>query len=245
MSNIVPLIGIVSYRMKHKEERYVTYAVDQPYVNAVASAGGMPVIIPVDMPLDRLSQLRNRLDAVMFTGGPDVDPDRFGGVHHPAVYGLDAMRDELEIQLVRLAAESGWPFLGICRGIQVINVALGGTLYTDIHDQVPGSLRHDNYPDIPRDFLAHNVRVESESRLAKILDADVVDVNSLHHQVIQKTAPSLKALAFSPENLVEAVELPGHPFGLGVQWHPESLQHMKPHRDIFHAFVESASGLTR
>lgn len=240
MTRTAPFIGITSYRSE-REDSATLYQVSDPYVHSIWAAGGIPLIIPTAMPIARLDELLARLDGVLLTGGADINPDRFGGVHHPAVYDIDEMRDELEITLVQKAAQSGKPFLGICRGIQVINVALGGTLYTDIKGQVPGALRHDNYPDIPRDFLAHSVRLEADSTLAQILGHIEVKVNSLHHQSVDRVAPSLRETSLSPDNLVESVEMPGHPFGLGVQWHPESLPNDPVQQSIFRAFIEAAA----
>ncbi|MBE0699622.1 MAG: gamma-glutamyl-gamma-aminobutyrate hydrolase family protein, partial [Anaerolineaceae bacterium] len=201
-----------------------------------------PVIIPVAITSQDLQELFKRLNGLLLTGGGDINPDRFNGAPHPRVYDIDERRDEQEIDLVRLAAENGKPFLGICRGIQVINVAFGGTLFTDILDQMPGGFKHDYYPDSPRDYLAHPVSVTPGSMLAKILDGETFDVNSLHHQGTDRVAPQLSPVASSSDNLVEAVELQGHPFGLGVQWHPEWLQAYEPQRQLFRAFINAALG---
>ena len=144
-----------------------------------------------------------------------------------------------------MAAEQGKPFLGICRGIQVINVALGGSLFTDIDDQLSNPLRHDWYPNVPRNYLAHPVTFVSDSRLAQILDGDVFEVNSLHHQGLERLAPGLRAVACAPDQLVEAVEIPGHPFGFGVQWHPEWLQEHQPQRQLFQALTQAARDSAR
>ena len=140
---------------------------------------------------------------------------------------------------VRAAAEDGKPFLGICRGFQVANVALGGTLYTHIPDQHPNALRHDWYPDIPRDTIAHEVRIEEDSRIGQIFGAPLLRVNSLHHQGIKDLAPVLNAVGYAPDGLIEAVELPDHPFGCAVQWHPEWLTTQHEMRNLFRKFVEA------
>jgi putative glutamine amidotransferase len=119
---------------------------------------------------------------------------------------------------------------------------LGGTLYTHIGDQFPGALRHDWYPDIPRTYLAHPVRVEEGSRIGEIVGEPLLQVNSLHHQGIKYLSPGLRAVAFAPDGIVEAVELPEHPFGLAVQWHPEWLTDQDSMRRLFSAFVEAARG---
>jgi putative glutamine amidotransferase len=198
------------------------------------------LIIPTTLSPDQLEETLERLDGLVLIGGPDIDPQIFNGQGHPRVYGIDAQRDTLDLSLVRLAAAKRKPFLGICRGIQAINVALGGTLFTDIADQMAQPLRHDWYPDVPRDHLAHAVAVKPDSHLAKILGGSQFEVNSLHHQGLEQIAPALTVSAHSPDGLVEAVELQGHPFGIGVQWHPECLQQYAPQRAIFSALVEAA-----
>lgn len=237
-----PIIGVTAnYNPPEKGGQFGSMTLGESYIQAILRAGGLPVILPVGLSPDQLRDLFARLDGVLLTGGSDVDPQRFGGAPHPRVYGIDPLRDDLEIRLVRMAAEDGKPFLGICRGVQVINVALGGTLYTDIGDQMDGSLRHDWYPDIARDYLAHAVTLTPESELAKVLGGAAFQVNSLHHQGLQQVAPSLRAVAFAPDQLVEGVEIPGHPFAFGVQWHPEWLQEHAPQRLLFQALIQASS----
>jgi putative glutamine amidotransferase len=147
--------------------------------------------------------------------------------------------------LARSAAVDGKPFLGICRGLQVANVALGGTLYTDIPDQVPNALNHNSqHSDIykERTQLVHPVHIEHDSRVNEILGRPILQVNSLHHQGIKALAASLKAVAYAPDGIIEAIELPGHPFGMAVQWHPEWLMDDESVRRLFKAFVDAASG---
>src|SRR5512140_564478 len=222
-----PLIGITTPHISLSAP-VPSAGVSETYIQSVRRAGATPVLIPPGLKGAELETLRTRLDGVLFTGGGDIDPQQFAGKPHARVYDIDPERDSLEIELVRMAAQSDWPFMGICRGIQVINVALGGTLYTDIADQHPGAQRHDWYPNIPRDTLAHPVQVQAGSCLAQILGGTQVQTNSLHHQAIEKAAPSVQTVATAPDGIIEAVELPGHRFGLGVQWHPEWLQDYSP-----------------
>jgi len=235
-----PIIGITSSYAPPQEGIFGTISVGESYIQAVLRAGGLPVILPVGLSREDLQALFTRLDGVLLTGGGDIDPRRFEGLPHSRVYDIDERRDDLEIRLVQMAAESSKPFLGICRGIQVINVAFGGTLFTDISDQLTHSLRHDWYPNIPRDYLSHPVSVTPDSRLAQVLGGDVFEVNSLHHQGLERLASNLQAVAFAPDHLIEGVELSGHPFGLGVQWHPEWLPEHTAQRQLFQAFVKAA-----
>jgi putative glutamine amidotransferase len=145
------------------------------------------------------------------------------------------------MHLFQKIVEREIPLLGICRGLQVINVALGGELYEDIMDQRPGSLCHQSPDDLPRDHPAHSVRIESGSRLHGILGVDETLVNSLHHQGISQLGAGLKATAFAPDGIIEAFELTGYPYGVAVQWHPEWMQAHPSMRTLFRSFVQSAN----
>ena len=235
-----PLIGISTGRITDPNIQRDQVAAPSSYLRAVIAAGGVPLLIPPRLTREQLGKTLARLDGLVLIGGGDLDPALFNGKPHPRVYDIDPERDFLDLTLARLAAESGLPFLGICRGIQVVNVALGGTLYTDIGDHLSGALRHDWYPNIPRGHLAHSVRVAAGSRLGGILGGTDFGVNSLHHQGVERTAPGLRATAWAPDGLVEAVELERHPFGLAVQWHPEWLQEHAPQRALFSALVAAA-----
>ena len=236
----VPIIGITTYQTSHAEG-FTIHALAQMYSLAVVNAGGIPILIPLDSPNEDLKILLSRLDGIMFSGGEDIDPELFGGVKHPEVKFINRDRDRIEILLIKQAVEFRKPIFGICRGIQSINVALGGTLYTHIPDQMPGAFHHSHIEGNPRDFLAHKVLVDQDTSLYKILESLEVQVNSLHHQGILKLAPDLKATAYAPDGLVEAVELPTHPFCVAVQWHPEWLTAFVPMASLFSAFVEAAS----
>ncbi len=237
-----PIIGVTTHRISGKKVQGDEYGSPVSYLNAVSAAGGVPLLIPAHLDEAQLQRVMERVDGLLFTGGGDVDPQRFSGAAHPEVYGIEPDRDRAEITLTHTAIQVGRPLLGICRGIQLINVALGGTLYTHIADQLPGALRHDYFPDIPRNHLAHPVQIEGGSCLAGVLGGTQFEVNSLHHQGLERVAPGLVVTAHSPDSLVEAVELPGHPFALAVQWHPEWLQEHEAQRALFRAFVEACRG---
>jgi putative glutamine amidotransferase len=232
----LPLIGITTARVLNNSNIHIMSAAEA-YVQAVYKAGGLPVLIPLGIADADLAALLERLDGLLFTGGGDIDPERYGGQPHPRVYDIDPDRDRTELYLVERAAKQGLPFLGICRGFQVINVAFGGGLYEDILDQHPGALKHDYFPGYPRDLLVHKVQITPGSRLAEILGQTEVEVNSLHHQGVRQVPAALHTTAVAPDGIPEAVELPNHPFGLAVQWHPEWLQAYAPMRRLFEAFV--------
>ncbi len=234
----IPLIGVIPDRDK-SQKGHPILTVMEAYTQAVSRAGAVPVIVPLGIPSADLPALVGRLDGVLFTGGGDVRPQVYGSQDHPLVSGIDDDRDRIEIDLFHLLAGSEKPFLGICRGIQLINVAMGGTLYEDILDQRPGALQHDQSNNA-RKSRAHPVELLPGSQRCSILGKSKIAVNSLHHQGLRVLAPGLKATAFSPDGLVEGVEAQGTKFGLAVQWHPEWLQEHAPMRDLFRAFVQAA-----
>ena len=240
-----PLIGITTYRSTRTTDygqQYAAVAISEHYVRAITQAGGLPLLIPLSVPDHQLDKLIPRLDGVLLTGGGDIDPARYGTASTPEVNGIQEDRDRVEIRLVRTAVSEGLPFLGICRGIQVVNVAQGGTLYTDVSAQHPDALKHDYYTTGGSfDHFVHAVRVAPASQLAAILGTTEIRVNSLHHQGIRTLAPGLRATSWAPDELIESLELPEHPFGMAVQWHPEWLTHLEPMRAIFRAFVEAAA----
>lgn len=214
------------------------------YPHAVEVAGGAPVMIPHDVDRDALRRIYARLDGVVLSGGGDVDPTCYGAqTVSPYTMGVDLQRDEAELQLVRWALDDGKPLLAICRGIQVLNVALGGTLIQDIREERPGALRHEAASDAWFTRLSHDVLVDPASRLYTILGIDDrrLPVNSLHHQALDSLGEGLAVAAHAEDGIVEGVEVPGLPFAVGVQWHPEALvdQH-PPMRRLFEALVGAA-----
>ncbi|MDX9992226.1 MAG: gamma-glutamyl-gamma-aminobutyrate hydrolase family protein [Anaerolineales bacterium] len=234
-----PILGITTYDGKSSSDLPIA-AVQTAYVNAILQAGGVPVLLPNQLGQEEWRALVPRLNGILLTGGGDIAPEHFSGAPHPKIDDVDEERDALELALLRYAAEQGLPFLGICRGCQVVNVALGGTLYTHIPDQVKTDIRHNCYPDLPRTHLAHSVHVAEDSQIAKIFGETSLQVNSLHHQGLDRIAPALTPVACARDGLVEAIELPGHPFGYAVQWHPEWLTDQQPTRSLFKAFVAAA-----
>ncbi len=235
-----PLIGITCGLSVNKYGSEVC-AVGRAYTEAVFIAGGIPLMIPIASDQPDQAEIMASLDGLLLTGGGDINPRLFDGKPHARVYGVSDARDTLEIALVRAAVSHHVPLLAICRGIQVLNVAFGGTLYTDIHDQHPDALRHDWFPDIPRDYLAHSVRIERESILFSIFQADEIQVNSLHHQGIEKVGQGLTPIAFAPDGIVEALALQHADFAVGVQWHPECLPDDVKMQKLFKGFVAACS----
>ena len=235
-----PLIGITPFQ-EPVENQPPKQVLSAYYTGAVSRSGGIPVIIPVDLSEDDLTALVNQLDGIILSGGGDIEVHHFGGQPHPKINLIDPRRDEMELALVKWLSHRKKPYLGICRGAQVINVALGGTLYTDIADQIENALPAHFYPDWPRDHIAHQVTLSPGSRLADISGALSFPVNSLHHQACKKLAADLCVTAHAPDDVIEAFELPDHPFGLGVQWHPENLLDSPPANALFKALVTAAA----
>jgi putative glutamine amidotransferase len=234
-----PIIGITTSQGTNEEDLPVA-SLMRAYIDAIVEAGGIPILIPSNLSKEALLTLCDRVGGVLFSGGGDISIERFGGEFHPSISGVDPERDSLELSMLGNLIERGKPFLGICRGCQVINVRLGGTLYTHISDQMPNSLKHDYYPGYPRTYLAHTVRVDSGTQLVQILGDKELSVNSFHHQGVKDIPEGLKQVAHTSDGLVEALELKDHPFGLAVQWHPEWLTNQETSRRLFRAFVEAA-----
>ncbi len=237
-----PLIGITVHRRETDDGKKEVFSLMSYYIDSVRRNGGLPVMIPLGLDDPELRDLYERLDGMVISGGGDMSPELCGAELHESIYGMDADRDRIELNLIQWAAKEEKPFLGICRGVQVMNVALGGTLYGDIAAHAPGHpLKHNWFPGYPRDKLAHPVAVTEETRLAKILGSPIVEVNSLHHQAINAPAPGVEVAARAPDGVIEAIELPGRRFALGVQWHPECLQDKSEMRALFAELVKAAS----
>jgi putative glutamine amidotransferase len=232
-----PVIGLTTSRMPNPS-RQPAFGTNVAYTKSVADAGGLPVLIPLNFSNDDLDLLLTQFDGILFTGGYDIDPRRYGNQPHPKVEGVDVERDRVEMHLIQALIDMGKPFFGICRGCQVVNIALGGNLYEDLPEQFHGNILHDNH-DHPRNYLAHTVEVQSTSGLSQILTNGTTSVNSLHHQGINKLAQGLQVSALAPDGLVEAFDLSNYPFGLAVQWHPEELQEYATMSHLFQAFVQA------
>ena len=197
------------------------------YAKAVRKAGGVPVLLPMTSPAD-VELYLGAIDAVLVTGGDDVNPDRYEADAHPETRPADPARDEFEIALINAAIRDDRPLLCICRGIQVLNVAQGGSLQQ----------HYDGHFDIPNyNQSVHDVMLEPGSTLAEVMGAACVSVNSLHHQALGDLAPSLRPVGYSDDGLVEGVEVDGCAFAIGVQWHPEMLRHRAEHLALFEGLV--------
>jgi len=173
-------------------------------------------------------------------GGGDVDPQFYGATQHAKTALILRERDTAEIQIAKWAVADDLPILGICRGHQVFNVAFGGVLLQDIPSEMETTYSHDIEVGMSRGTLLHDIKIDPNSKLAKILKTEQISVNSLHHQAVMKPASNVKITAYAPDGIIEASEMPDKRFALTVQWHPEDLQNMTQMRALFKAFVDAA-----
>jgi putative glutamine amidotransferase len=235
-----PIIGITVSRNFENHQFYNQNP--SAYSEAIVLAGGLPLLIPVEFPLADIISLVAQIDGLLISGGDDVDYRLYGGEAHPTIEGLCEERDQLEIELLKKALQMKKPVLGICRGIQLINVALGGSLYTHLPAQFKSDLVHNTSEEYGRASLVHKVELEVDSRLGKIIGISSFSVNSFHHQAIRTLASDLKVTARSTDGLIEAVEMTdGDSFGvIGVQWHPECLTEIESQHMIFKAFTSAS-----
>ena len=227
----MPLIGVMNCRKL------------EDYRQSVLHVGGEVRVLE---PTPDLTAALEGLGGVLLTGGGDVAPARYGESSHPTYEEAEPGRDEFELTLVSLARERQLPILAICRGVQVLNVALGGTLIQDIPSQVPGALSHKlDVPPHQAVDLAHEVWLDKDTMLSKLMrerlsDADACEVNSRHHQAIRQLAPGFVVSATAPDGVIEAIEDPAAGFCLGVQWHPENFWRTGEFRPLFEGFLEAA-----
>jgi putative glutamine amidotransferase len=219
--------------------------VNAAYVQALLAAGGVPVILSPLMGAALAGSALDGCDGLLLTGGEDIHPSWYGTDPSPLLSPPSQERDLFELALFAIARQRGLPILGICRGIQLINVALGGTLFQDLPSERPG--RVDHSPAGSRNTRSHTVRIEPGSRVAAALDATSITVNSFHHQAIKDLAPGLVATGWTEDDLIEAVESSNQaPWIMAVQWHPEEMHadRRAPEHGLFSALVNEA-GLVR
>lgn len=225
-----PRIGITTYARAGSDRP--SFSVPVTYVEAVAAAGGVPVLLP---PLADVDVVLDGIDGLVFPGGGDVGAAHYGGGHHDEFYDVCGERDGFELRLVRAAlARERCPLLCICRGMQVLNVALGGTLIVHLPDVVGEAVPHRAPGLMP---VEHDVTIDTGTRALAAHGVSVMAVQSIHHQAIDRPGDGLAVTARSADGVVEAVELTSHPFVIGVQWHPELSEPQTPARRVFHELV--------
>ena len=225
-----PLIGITTSRQPSVLSWGPSvYAQNYQYSDAVLRSGGIPVFLPFTHTKQELRNLYDRLDAILFAGGGDIDPNEYGEKSGGHLKDVDTERDRIELQLMKWAIADDKPVLAICRGLQVLNVALGGTLIQDIPHNLTDAKNHDISTEKKNKlYIAHELSVEAGSRLATIIGAEPIGANSHHHQAIKKLAPGLQQTSRADDGIIESVELSRSRFVIGVQCHPESLSTVEP-----------------
>lgn len=231
-----PLIGVTSYQ-RNDEDRFTLPA---SYLDAVERADGIPMIIAPTT--ENIQEQLDRLDGVVLTGGADIDPSHYDGEHNESVYGVNRERDYYELELTRKAMQKKIPTLAICRGLQVLNVAMGGTLVEHIPDEYDDSIVHrgENYNKVE-----HLVSLNVNSRLAELLGHTEFVCASYHHQSVRRVAPGFRVVGISDDGVIEAIESVDHPLVIAVQWHPEQSASSDPiQQQLFNVFVDWARGET-
>ncbi len=238
-----PIIGVIGALFERRNASTIS-GISHSYLAAVEAAGGIPLLVHLTDDQEALDAHYQRCDGLLFCGGGDIAPVHYGQPPHPLLGAVEELRDRVELRLARRAVADRKPALGICRGIQLLNVALGGTLYQDINAELPGTLDHrESSQRNDRAYLAHSLSLERDSWLAERLGATEIAVNTLHHQAVRDVAPGLRIVGRAPDGVIEAVEGTGDAFVIGVQCHPEELwQSAEPRwQRLFAGFVERAA----
>jgi putative glutamine amidotransferase len=240
-----PLIGVTTSEMRRAENIEPTpegepparleMALGLPYLRGLEAAGALPMVMP---PLgeEAIEPLLDRLDGICLSGGPDLDPEGYGAAPHPELGPIEPDLDRFELAVARRADARGMPILAICRGTQALNVVRGGALHQHL-PEISTEISHRQRT--PGDQPSHPVEIDPESRLAEILGGSEIDVNSFHHQAIDRLGEGLRVSAHAPDGTIEAVEDPSRPFLIGVQWHAETLVHRPYEAALFRTFVEA------
>ena len=233
-----PVIGITASHDTEHDKLFI----NSVYLRAIRNAGGIPMIFPMEVTEDDLRDLVTLTDGVLFTGGDDIHPFLYGEETDAKCGNVSQPRDSMEMALVPLVMEFGKPIFGICRGILILNTAMGGTLYQDIPSQFKSELSIAHRQPFAYKVPSHTVDITPGTLLSRILGEEhaSIAVNSMHHQAIKDVAPGLEVCGYAPDKMIEAVYAPDYPFLLGVQWHPEHLTTSQPDAaKLFAAFVDA------
>jgi putative glutamine amidotransferase len=250
-----PLIGLTTSEVRLGEQvRQIPQgepprremALGLTYLQAVETAGGLPVVMP-PLELGAVDPLLDRMSGVCLSGGPDLDPSAYEERRHPELGPVEPELDRFELELARRADERGLPILAVCRGAQALNVSRGGSLHQHLPDR-PG-VTIDHRQEAPGGAVTHEVRISGDSLLARTMGVNEAQVNSFHHQAVKRLGTGLRAVAWSPDGVIEGIEAPARDFVLGVQWHAELLTERPEHAALFAALVSAArafeAGTTR
>jgi putative glutamine amidotransferase len=230
------LIGVTGSLQGDDPIEAVTCPID--VTEAVYKNGGQPLVIPISQQNDSISELANRLDGLLLSGGIDINPLLYGEQPLPGLGKVHPLRDEWEIRLIESMLRLNKPILGICRGAQILNVATGGTMYQDINTQVSNVLQHTQRA--PRYHASHHIMIATDSKLYEIAQSDKLLINSFHHQANRTVGPGFRVAASAQDGVMEAFESISHRFVIGVQWHPENMTQVDELSNrLFQSFIEA------
>ncbi len=241
-----PLIGVTTSEVRFAERIEQTPQADPPrremalgltYLRAIEAAGGLPLVMP-PLELEAIEPLLDRLSGICLSGGPDLDPETYEEPPHPELGPIEPDLDRFELELARQADERGLPIFAICRGMQALNVARGGSLHQHLPDRPGVTIDHRRREGA--DHTIHDVTVAAGSRLARVMGSRTATVNSFHHQGIHRLGNGLRAVAWSPDGVIEGIEAPAREFAVGVQWHAESLVERREQASLFRGLVDAA-----
>jgi putative glutamine amidotransferase len=232
-----PVIGI-NASFSREENQNPSVSVRANYVDAVTSAGGIPIILPPLASTNDVDQQIAACDGFIFVGGPDIDPARFGEEPHPTMNPMSPRREVYDFELIDHVIKARKPFLAICLGCQQVNVALGGSLIQDINSQTSTTIQHSRR-QIPY-TSRHDVEVEPKTKLHDLVGTRTLSTNTAHHQAVDRPGEGVKVTSRTDDGVIESFELRDYPFGLGIQWHPEYLVAEKEHRALFEGLVREA-----
>lgn len=244
MQPVQAVIGIPTQTQEASATTPRAWVMSQQYVHTLTRFGGIPWLIPaLQGDHTTLRAIYEQMDGLFLAGGLDIDPSAYGEARHHLCGESDPARDDVELTLARWAIEDRKPILAICRGFQIINVAMGGTLYQDLSFQYPQAIKHDYFPTrYARDLLSHSIETVPGTRLHRLFGVPRLKVNSMHHQGIKTLGRGLVPSAYAPDGLIEAIESADDHFLIGVQWHPEELVETDPRmRRLFTRFVQAAA----
>ncbi|HEX2161942.1 MAG TPA: gamma-glutamyl-gamma-aminobutyrate hydrolase family protein [Thermoleophilaceae bacterium] len=242
-----PLIGVTTSEVRFAARIQQTAQSEPPrremalgltYLLAIEAAGGLPVVMP-PLELEAIEPLLDRLSGICLSGGPDLDPTAYSEQPHPHLGPTEPDLDRFELELARRADTRGLPILAICRGMQALNVARGGSLHQHLPDRPGVAIDHRQREG--GDHAIHDVTIAPGSRLARLMRRDAAEVNSFHHQAIHRIGSGLRAVAWSPDGVIEGIEAPARDFVVGVQWHAESLVELREQARLFRGLVEAAN----
>jgi len=246
-AGVRPLIGVTTSEVRLGSEVEQTPQGEPPrremalgltYLSAIEAAGGLPVVMP-PLDLEAVEPLLERCDGICLSGGPDLDPAAYGARRHPELGPIESELDRFELELARRADSRGLPILAICRGEQALNVARGGTLHQHLPDRPGVNIEHRQSD--PGAKTTHPVEIMAGTHLAKLMGRRRAQVNSFHHQAVDRLGTGLRAVAWSPDGVIEGIEAPAREFMVGVQWHAEILVHKRAHAALFRGLVEAAA----